>query len=335
MLELSRHIEVLLLKHDCVIVPHLGGFVTQYVSARCEQDEYLMLPPYRTVGFNSQLTLNDGLLVQSYMQTYDTSYPETIRMIDEAVESLKCTLQASGCFEFRGVGVLRLNLDGTYQFTPAEAGILSPELYGLSAVFLKPLTTLPIGTATAPKENVEEKEEKKHYTLSINRELCNYVAAAVVAVVFYFLWATPMGVGTDAGITHQAAATLPFAPASTKQAVHTPAETILTESSKDNTASLKVDTESDADATGGIPVTTATMDGGFTIVLASSVPEKNAKEYVEELVGRGLDASVFKKRKMVRVVCGSYADEGTAQSELRRLRGQHEDFYDAWVMELK
>ena len=85
MIELSRHIEALLLEHDCVIVPGLGGFVTQYVPACRLPDEVLFLPPHRTVGFNAELTLNDGLLVQSYMQAYDTSYPETVRMIEEAV----------------------------------------------------------------------------------------------------------------------------------------------------------------------------------------------------------------------------------------------------------
>lgn len=41
MIELSRHIESLMLKHDCVIVPGLGGFVTQYVPARRVDDEQL------------------------------------------------------------------------------------------------------------------------------------------------------------------------------------------------------------------------------------------------------------------------------------------------------
>ena len=66
MIALARHIESLLLKHDCVIVPDFGGFVTQQVSARYVEDEGLFLPPYRSVGFNGCLKLNDGLLAQSY-----------------------------------------------------------------------------------------------------------------------------------------------------------------------------------------------------------------------------------------------------------------------------
>ena len=86
MLELARHIERLVLRNNCVIVPGLGGFVTQYVPARYVEEENILLPPCRTVGFNPQLTLNDGLLVQSYMQTYDTSFPEAARIVEDEVK---------------------------------------------------------------------------------------------------------------------------------------------------------------------------------------------------------------------------------------------------------
>ena len=33
MIELARHIEILLLENDCVIVPELGGFIAHYQPA--------------------------------------------------------------------------------------------------------------------------------------------------------------------------------------------------------------------------------------------------------------------------------------------------------------
>ena len=65
MIELARHIEILLLENDCVIVPELGGFIAHYQPAHYEENEGVYVPPIRTVGFNSQLTMNDGLLVQA------------------------------------------------------------------------------------------------------------------------------------------------------------------------------------------------------------------------------------------------------------------------------
>ena len=72
MIELAQHIEVLLLENDCVIVPGLGGFVAHYTPAMRVAEENVFLPPTRIIGFNPQLKMNDGLLVQSYMAVYDT-----------------------------------------------------------------------------------------------------------------------------------------------------------------------------------------------------------------------------------------------------------------------
>ena len=74
-IQLNRHIEILLLANDCVIVPDFGGFITHNVPARYDESDNLFLPPLRTLGFNPQLRMNDSVLVQSYVEAYDISYP--------------------------------------------------------------------------------------------------------------------------------------------------------------------------------------------------------------------------------------------------------------------
>jgi len=138
-IELERHIEILLLSNDCVIVPDLGGFMTHHIDARYEEVDHTFLPPIRTLGFNPLLTMNDSLLVQSYVEAYDMSYPEAMRRIEDEVRELKQRLDNDGFYEFNGIGTLSLNEDGNLVFTPCEAGILTPELYGLSSFEMKPL----------------------------------------------------------------------------------------------------------------------------------------------------------------------------------------------------
>ena len=199
--EIARHIENLLLEHKCVIVPHLGGFVTQYVSARYVEDEKLFLPPYRSVGFNPQLIVNDGLLVQSYMRVYDTSYTETIQMIEDAVFNLKTELQQNGCYELNGIGTLNLNIDGHYNFHPINSGILAPELFGLDAIPIQKLKEKQV--ALIGQEATIS--NKKNYTISINRELINYTAAAIIAIVcYFFVWGDSFILNNDYQ-PHQAA----------------------------------------------------------------------------------------------------------------------------------
>lgn len=188
MIELAKHIEILLLDNDCVIVPELGGFITHYQPARYEEDEGLFLPPLRTVGFNSQLTMNDGLLVQSYMQAYHTDFSDAVRIISEKVESLKETLHKEGIVEMQGIGVLHYTIYDTYEFLPNENGVLSPSLYALDAFAMSPLAMAEVveEKAVADEQPVVAMKPKKEFRLN-PQWLGNAVAVAVAAILFFVL----------------------------------------------------------------------------------------------------------------------------------------------------
>lgn len=111
-IKLDRHIEILLLENDCVIVPGLGGFVAHHVSARYDVNDGLFLPPYRTLGFNAQLKMNDSLLVQSYVDAYDMSYPEALRKVESEVDEIYRLLGEEGFFELTDLGRLSRNHEG-------------------------------------------------------------------------------------------------------------------------------------------------------------------------------------------------------------------------------
>lgn len=145
MIQLDRHIEILLLDNDCVIVPGFGGFMAHHVCARFDDEMGVYLPPIRQLGFNAQLTLNDSVLVQSYIEAYDISYPEALRKIEDEVNELQQKMQNEGSCELMGVGTLRYNDEGRVEFIPCEAGILTPELYGLDSVELSLLTNMVSG----------------------------------------------------------------------------------------------------------------------------------------------------------------------------------------------
>ena len=58
--ELNLHISRLLLEHNCVIVPDLGGFVTQYCPAHFDEVAGSFVAPSYQVGFNPLLQTDDG-----------------------------------------------------------------------------------------------------------------------------------------------------------------------------------------------------------------------------------------------------------------------------------
>ena len=337
MLELSKHIECLLLSNNCVIVPRLGGFVAQRTQAEHPADEDCILPPRRTVGFNPLLTLNDGLLVQSYMQTYDASYPETIRMINDAVDELKAELSNKGKFEMPGIGTIHLNMDGSYNFMPEAAGLLSPELYGLGTVkalakyqpksisMAKQEDTAP--TDTESEEN--ETESKRNYTFSINREIVNYAAAAVVALVLYFACLAPLPSATDNAAPMTASSLAerimqPYAPAKVPAAA-TPVKPAAAEVAETPAAPEHPAAQAEE----------AQQQKPYTIVLASAVSKKNAEIFVERLQAGGEDtAEVFVRGKMTRVIVGRFATESEAYRYISAKRKTESSFSQAWILKL-
>lgn len=347
---LAKHIESLLLENDCVIVPGLGGFVASYVSARLVEDEGIFLPPHRQVGFNPLLQINDGLLVQSYMLAYDVNFPEATAIINEAVNVIKADLQNKGEMEIGSVGRLRLGIDGRYDFTPNEAGILSPELYALDALPLSALAEISNQTLEeTDSQSIEDNEEGeetneetgKTYTLRINRYVVHYAAAAVIALVFYILWATPI---TQAPSQSQLASFLPTlqqvgihkqsqkpvkATAQVRQT--TPAAQAQAPATQEQTPTAQ---DAQPAATDNATDNATANFQGFTLVLASRVAPAGAARLCEKLAEAGFaGAQVYQNKYSTSVVFGRFASREEAKAQLNNLRGQSEYFKDAWIYE--
>ena len=193
MIELSRHIESLLLDNDCVIVPGLGGFIAHYQSAYYVEEERIFLPPTRKVGFNPQLTMNDGLLAQSYMQMYHMDYSDAMNRISENVHLLKDELYKGETVELHGIGALHYNIYDEFEFQSTESGLLSPSLYGLDAF------SMPLLSNEMPLEEHEEETKfviqpvnpKKEIRLNPAKWLGNAVAVAV-AIILFFVVSVPV-----------------------------------------------------------------------------------------------------------------------------------------------
>lgn len=189
MIELEHHIEVLLLENDCVIVPGFGGFVAHQASAM-RTDDRVFVPPTRTIGFNPQLKLNDGLLVQSYMAIYDTNFSDATKIVEEEVAELITTLHKEGKADLANIGELRYTIYDAYEFIPYSNKITTPYLYGLDSFEMEELSVL---------RKLEEKvltpvihERNKSHEFKISRAVWRNAVAVVAAIVLFFGLSTPL-----------------------------------------------------------------------------------------------------------------------------------------------
>lgn len=357
MTELDKHIEILLLENDCVIVPDLGGFMAHYVEASYDDAEHLYLPPQRTLGFNPKLTMNDSLLAQSYVESYDISYPEAVSRIEREVVEIKQQIENQGSYELFDIGTLRLNGEGNYEFDPCQAGILTPSLYGLSALEIGTVGRL-LPEADDEKPAAVPLAEAAERAVHIKMNTLRRVAAAAAAVLVLLVLTLPVGsesksiiekcmIDTDlfyrimpkeittnqpATVSHHKAQPKPAAqPAQAK-----PAAAPNPPQQPEAEAQAKAEAEPEAQPEVKPEAADAEADANrWIIVLASQVARKNAEDFVGRLHQRGYaDARVAQRGKGVKVVMGSFASEGEAQERLRALRSESADFAEAWVMHL-
>ena len=368
--ELERHIEILLLSNDCVIVPDFGGFMAHHVDARYDGRDNMFLPPLRTVGFNPQLKMNDSLLAQSYVEAYDISYPEAIDRLANEVAEIRQRLENEGKYEINNIGTIYLNEDGNYTFEPCEAGILTPNYYGLGGFDMLPLSTqeneptvtLEKTNSTNIAENIEINQEEKQAepVVALQNETANSVfdvndddekpsaefilikkswlrnlAAACIAIIAFFAISTPLrtpNVQTSKIDTGMLTRIMPKELVT--QNTH---QTELASKAENSEKVLKINPETNKDANDEAnekKIDQAELKSAkpyYGIVLASRVTKRNAANYVETLQAKGFKAAkVVITATNVKVVYGSYETEGQAYKALHDLRN-NEVFADGWI----
>lgn len=341
MIELDRHIEILLLSNDCVIIPGFGGFMAHYMEARKDERDHAFLPPMRTIGFNPKLTLNDSLLAQSYVEAYDISYPDAVSRIADEVRELRQHLEHDGLYELNDIGKLYLNKEGNYEFMPCDAGILTPSLYGLGyfhyqtikEIEQKNLEQASASVVSIPtRSKVEAQQDSQVVELDYLEDepeersgivkLWKTVAVASVAFIVFLLIPAPLANNSKVLQSRLDTKLLEYimpkdvttGEAKVKKVVESVASRPVSEVNKE-TANLH-----------------SNIQSGYTIVLASKITKRNATAYVHELQSRGYDdTEVLVRPTNIRVILGQFKTQQEANQLIRKLHKDPE-FEQAWIM---
>ena len=190
MKNLARHIELLLRDNDCVILPGFGGFIAHDVPAYYVSEEGLYYPPSRSISFNASITMNDGLLAQSYMKSYQVDYARANYMIDVAVEQLTDMLDEEGTATLPHIGTLTQDINQSLQFVADEAGIASPLHFGLGSFLIRDLAQL----VNAPhKAEPTITHTAKTIDLHIRKDVLRRVVSTAAVFLLLLMVALPTG----------------------------------------------------------------------------------------------------------------------------------------------
>ncbi|MDD4823436.1 MAG: SPOR domain-containing protein [Bacteroidales bacterium] len=337
MVELINHIEKLILTHNCVIIPELGGFVVRQRQAQIQGNEHLIIPPGKEIGFNTELKHNDGLLAEMYMKAHQVDYSAACIMLENDVCALKARLKEERKVSLGQLGRLFLNERSVMEFE-SSAELIFPEYYGLAPFRCVELRYLeqPKSISLAPKE----KEEFIH--IRIQRSFVRQIAAFAAAVLVFVLISTPVkNPQTDY-------ASILYAGHDTnqkEQIIDTPVETIvpLTEETSDNLPSVDstVLTTQTAPVVAAQPIAdepvqavTPTQYNGRTyyIVVGSVETIKAAERQVADQKAKGFSkAGYIERDDRVRVYVESFTDKKMGEQAVIDYRIAHPEHKDAWL----
>jgi hypothetical protein len=133
---MHEHIQYLLYRHNCVILPGFGGIVLQYAPAHIHPTQHVFQPPRKAIAFNRSLTTNDGLLIAHVANAENLHYDEAEKLVRKFVDGIDDNIRRKGESVLPGIGKFRNDVEGNLQFEPSDA-----ENYWLGAFGLEPFVS--------------------------------------------------------------------------------------------------------------------------------------------------------------------------------------------------
>ena len=189
--EIIRHIEYLLVTHDCVVIPGLGAVLAHCLPARYDKSSEMMLPPSRTFSFNITLNHNDGLLVSSVARSKELSFEAARSLVAGEVEAMRRELDRCGVLSLGLAGRL-VSSEGTLSFEPSTAAALSPDYMWLPSIPMVEITTLAKQRAAASALN--QSKRKPRGIVDYVSYAARIAASLVVLIALGFVLSTPIEV---------------------------------------------------------------------------------------------------------------------------------------------
>lgn len=188
-----EYISDLLLLHDCVIIPDLGGFICNYKSAYIDENTGMICPPSKDILFNRNLTHNDGLLVSWIACKEEISYEKATKQLALFSEDLKVRLNQKQRIAFGDIGVFYTDRRFNIIFESGKGNFLS-DSYAMEPVEIEkiPQAEKKIKPANVPVAINEPSPYININSGNVLHKLLKYALAAtaiagiIVIIQFFF-----------------------------------------------------------------------------------------------------------------------------------------------------
>jgi hypothetical protein len=184
------YIRELLYEYDCVIVPQLGGFLTQSRPARLFRDKRRIYPPSRSVTFNALLVHEDGLLASRISRMENISYRDAVVKVRDFAEHLRNILSSGQSVYLESIGTLSQAPEGNTIFLPVMDANFEASTYGMDSIYLHPITA-EVPVQKQLKKPVDRKpvmERNRHTVRKKSPASVKWTLALSLPVILFLLY---------------------------------------------------------------------------------------------------------------------------------------------------
>jgi nucleoid DNA-binding protein len=328
MKNISSCITYLLSEHDCVIIPRFGGFVVHYETAEYSVSDGIFTPPIYTIGFNTELNHNDGLLINAVMRVEKTDYKTAQSKVRQYAENIQSRLNTTGEFIFPEIGKLTASASRQTKFIPLRSTVSNTSMYGFSNFCLPLLNELELS------QNDVKKEDDNVIRISISKRFLKTVACAAAIILLIMMISTPINntIPTHyASIIKLSDTSSPALPGNIEPA--TAAENI-----EQIVATTNIIQETLPEKTVNPTFTADNLSSqeAYYIIVGSSPREQYAREALpvirKELTKQ---AAILKRDRLFRIYVAQFTDKEEAETYLADFRTQHPKYRTAWLLSVK
>lgn len=307
---LAEQISYLLLRHEYVVVPQLGGFIREQLPASYDRVKHLAYPPSAELHFNSEMTHSDGLLEERYALLLGLSLRRARLVLEEEVSQLRHQLIQQGSFHLAGIGEIRLTREGQLTFSPdATAPATSASAYGYAPLSLP---TLPQADR-APRPS---SYDSRYISLRLSKRALGY--AAVIVIVLLAL--LPLGNKVETEQHYQAG--------------FTPSTEVARQLFGDAPKKAEPTAQEATPKQGTIQWSTE-QDGRYYIIIATERTEERINTYATQTRSTLPEATLTALRsprgRTIRLALTSFDTSAEAYTYLNKLVKEYPTHRSAWV----
>jgi hypothetical protein len=310
-MQIATYISDLLYRHECVVVPDFGAFISRRVPAQHFASSHTIYPPKKGLSFNAQIKQNDGLLANYIASVVNLSYEEAVQEIRDYVRFLDQEMDENGSITIHKVGRFSRSEENALQFTPMYLVNYLPEAFGLSSH-----ETFAVDRVAASEavNEIQEEIEKEVPVVALETPKSNsssWVRYAAAGVVLLGLSIAGYNVYED----------------------RAQQDAIAVEQMADKAVSSKIESASFliSEPLPSIQIDVAPLEKNFHIVAGAFRDPSNADKRVAQLQNKGYDAKRIGVNSygLHNVAFSSFIERNDAINELNRLRAL--GFNNAWL----